>query len=70
MKSHIMQRLSDRTDRLQHFKFIMTITDYRVFQITFKVQGESPTPVGNGNFSGGEISFRGGGVMETCSKEE
>ena len=38
----------------------MTITDYRVFQISFKENRESPTSMGNnGNFPGGEIILLG-----------
>ena len=46
----------------------MTITDNRVFQISFKENRESPTSMGNnGNFPGGEIFYW---VMKIYSKVE
>lgn len=55
-------------DQTNYFKFVMTITDNRVFQISFKENRESPTSMGNnGNFPGGEIFYW---VMKIYSKVE
>ena len=55
-------------DQTNYFKFVMTITDNRVFQISFKENRESPTSMGNnGNFPGGEIFYW---VVKIYSKVE